>query len=93
MRKFVVYGKKGCGGCVRAEAFLSENHLEFSHVEIGSDITVEGLFEKIGHRVKSIPQIMVIEDGLEIHLGGEVELKEYLAEVEKNADGNTLLEG
>ena len=90
MKHFNIYGRSSCGACNNAKTLVATRGVDFNYYEIGVDVTREKVVEKFG-AVRSIPQITVIEDGFEIHLGGYQELSEYFNETAMSE--NTLIEG
>lgn len=55
----IVYSKPNCPQCVQAKTILQANNVCFEEQEIGTDISLPELFEKIGHPVRSAPQIFL----------------------------------
>lgn len=55
----VVYSKPNCPQCVQAKTLLQTNNICYTEQEIGKDISLDDLFAKIGHPVRSAPQIFL----------------------------------
>lgn len=58
-RQAVVYSKPGCGQCVQAKNILQLSDVCFEEKIVGQDLSIEELFEVVGHPVRSVPQIFL----------------------------------
>jgi|TARA_B100000929_G_C15329683_1_gene360232 glutaredoxin len=71
-----VYSKPNCQYCDKAKDLLNRVGLEYTERVVTKDISLEELFEELGKKVRTIPQIAL--DGN--HIGGYNELIEYFVE-------------
>lgn len=74
----VIYGKPGCGYCVKAKSLCEAKGITYQYKQVGSDISKELLEEMVGKPIKTVPQIFIHEDGFYTYVGGFTELKEKL---------------
>ena len=75
MTKIVIYSKPNCTYCVKSKALFKGLGYEFEEKMYGTDFnTPEELFEAVGKKVRTMPQI-VIDDEL---IGGYNQLVEHL---------------
>ena len=75
--KIQIYSKPNCQYCTKTKQLIKTLGFEYEEKMFGKDFnTPEELYEAIGKRVRTIPQI-VIEDK---HIGGYNELIEYFAD-------------
>jgi len=70
-----VYGKNGCGYCVKAKNLLESRHIPYQYITIGEDIGVTEFVEKYPN-VKSAPFILNRDNVI----GGYDDLKQYIEE-------------
>lgn len=74
-KAFTVYGRPGCGFCVRARHLLELKKLPHRYVDIyEQNMTKSDLAEIVGRPVLTVPQILHGED----YVGGCSELEDYL---------------
>jgi len=75
--KIQIYSKPNCQYCTKTKQLIKTLGFEYEEKMFGKDFnTPEELYEAIGKRVRTIPQI-VIEDK---HIGGYNELIEYFSD-------------
>ncbi|MFA5495751.1 MAG: GrxA family glutaredoxin [Porticoccaceae bacterium] len=75
MKPFVIFGRPGCGYCVRARQVLEMKNLPHKYVDMFDEgITKADLEKTVGKPVRTVPQIF---HGTE-HIGGYTELEQYL---------------
>lgn len=74
----IIYGKPGCGYCVKAKSLCEAKGITYQYKQVGSDITKEQLVEMVGKEVRTVPQIFIQEDGFFNYVGGYDQLKEKL---------------
>ena len=75
MERFTVFGREGCGFCVRAKQVLEDKELPFRYIDIHKEgISKEDLEKTIGKPVETVPQVFHGKD----HIGGFTELDAYL---------------
>lgn len=74
----IIYGKPGCGYCVKAKSLCEAKGINYQYKQVGSDITKEQLVEMVGKEVRTVPQIFIQEDGFFNYVGGYDQLKEKL---------------
>jgi glutaredoxin 1 len=74
---FTVFGRPGCGYCVRAKQVLEMKGLPHKYVDIFAEgISKEDLEKTIGKPVRTVPQIFHGQE----YIGGYTELEKYLRE-------------
>lgn len=74
--KIEIYGADWCSFCKQAVMLCETNKIEYSYIDIDDSVNMRNLEERVGNKVKSVPQIF--KDGL-IVPGGFTGLKEELA--------------
>lgn len=75
MEPFTVFGRPGCGYCVRAVQLLEDLQLPFKYVDIYAEgISKEDLSKTVGKTVETVPQIFHGER----YVGGCSDLEVYL---------------
>lgn len=78
MQSFTVFGRPGCGYCVRAKQVLEMKKLPHKYVDMFAEgISPADLEKTIGKPVRTVPQIF---HGTE-HIGGYTELEKYLRDM------------
>lgn len=58
-RQAVVYSKPMCPQCVQAKALLEANNVCVEERVVGTDLSIDQLFEELGVVVRSVPQIVL----------------------------------
>jgi glutaredoxin 1 len=77
-----VYGKHGCGYCVKSKNLLESKKIPFTYLNVGEDIGINEFREHYPD-IKSVP--FILND--DIVIGGFEHLQVYLEEVSgKNDD-------
>lgn len=74
----VIYGKKGCIDCSKARLLCEMKSIDFQYYNVGTDITVETLHERVGSEVRTVPQIFLQANGQNQYIGGYEELRQQL---------------
>lgn len=75
MSSYTIFGRPGCGFCVRARQLLDMKKLPYKYVDIHAEgITPADLEKTIGKPVRTVPQIFHGEK----YVGGFTELNDYL---------------
>ena len=74
--KVTVYSKPACQFCDKAKALLTQLKIEYTEKVVTKDISLEELFEELGKKVRTIPQIVIDEN----HIGGFNELREHFVD-------------
>ena len=75
METFTVFGRPGCGYCVRAVQLLEDRQLPFKYVDIYAEgISKEDLSKTVGKTVETVPQVFHGER----YVGGCSDLEVYL---------------
>lgn len=75
MERFTVFGKEGCGFCVRARQVLEDAGLPFRYIDIHKEgVTKEDLEKTVGKPVETVPQVFHGQN----YIGGFTELDAYL---------------
>ncbi|MBN3561623.1 MULTISPECIES: GrxA family glutaredoxin [Aliamphritea] len=84
MQRVTIFGREGCGFCVRAKQLCEIKDLDHRYIDIHKEgISKEDLEKTIGKPVTTVPQIF---HGKE-HIGGFTEFSALVAELE---EGNEL---
>lgn len=65
-----IYGTPQCGYCTKAKEFCEDIGVSYNYLEVGSDITPQQLFDKVGKPVRTVPQVFLTKGANESHLGG-----------------------
>ncbi|MCK9467852.1 MAG: GrxA family glutaredoxin [Porticoccaceae bacterium] len=79
MEPFTVFGRPGCGYCVRAKQVLGMKNLPHKYVDMMEEgISPADLEKTIGKPVRTVPQIF---HGTQ-HIGGYTELEQYLRDMD-----------
>jgi len=77
MDAFTIFGRKGCGFCVRARELCEMKGFEFKYIDIQEQgITKADLEKTIGKPVETVPQVFHGAN----HIGGYTELEAYVRE-------------
>jgi glutaredoxin len=66
-----IYGTSWCNACKDAMEFCKNNGIEFRYVDVDDTINLKSLEERLGSKVRSVPQIF--SDGTHLS-GGTAEL-------------------
>lgn len=75
MDRFTVFGRPGCGFCVRARQLLEDRKLPLLYVDIHAEgITKADLEKTVGKPVETVPQIFHGQK----YIGGCTDLEAYL---------------
>jgi len=74
--KIEIYGAEWCNYCKQAVSLCEANSVEFDYIDIDDSANMRLLEERLGTKVRSVPQIF--KDG-EVILGGFTGLKRELA--------------
>ena len=88
--KIKIYSKPNCVYCTKAKALVKGLELQYEELMFGKDFnTPEELYEAIGKKVRTMPQIMIEEE----LIGGYNQLVEYFADKGKvNYQGQIINE-
>ena len=82
MERFTVFGREGCGFCVRAKQVLEDKSLPFRYIDIHKEgISATDLEKTIGKPVETVPQVFHGTD----YIGGFAELETYLKDIIEKA--------
>ncbi|WP_211829104.1 GrxA family glutaredoxin [Kistimonas asteriae] len=77
MKRFTIFGRPGCGFCVRAKELCEQKGLPYKYVDIYEEgISKEDLEKTVGRPVETVPQIFHGQD----YIGGFTELDAYVKE-------------
>ena len=74
--KIEIYGAEWCSYCKQAKALCESKSLDFDYIDIDDSANMRSLEERVGSKVRSVPQIFI--DG-QIVSGGFTGLKQELA--------------
>ena len=78
MQSLTIFGRTGCGYCVRAKQVLEMRNLPHKYVDMMREgISPADLAKTIGKPVRTVPQIFHGEQ----HIGGYTELEQYLRSI------------
>lgn len=77
---FVIYTTPSCGYCRMAKELITKRGHKYSEKVIGTDLTKEEFFAKMGPNIKSVPQVFLYDR----HIGGYEKLQEYFEEITNN---------
>jgi glutaredoxin len=77
--KVLIYGTPQCSLCTKAKDLCEALHFNYDYKTVGFDVTIEQLEERVGKKVKSVPQIFIMVDGLAEYIGGFSELQRRLS--------------
>lgn len=79
MKKFIMYTRTNppCPYCEGAKLLASTALVEHHIIDIGKDILMEE-FQELFPDQRTVPLILVEEDGLRSPIGGYVEFKRYI---------------
>jgi glutaredoxin len=73
--KVEIYGTSWCGYCNKAKELCEELEVEYNYVDVDNTANLRQLEERIGEKVKSVPQIFLNGSFLS---GGFAKLQEVL---------------
>ncbi len=74
--KIEIYGAEWCAFCKQAVSLCESKDIEFDYIDIDDTVNMRTLEERVGSKVRSVPQIF--KDGLLVP-GGFTGLKQELA--------------
>ena len=74
--KVKIYTKENCIWCDRAKGLLNAHSIDFDEVDLSNDIERLNFYKKIGHNVKTVPQVYIDNK----RIGGYPQLKAWLNE-------------
>ena len=78
MDSFTIFGRPGCGYCVRAKQLLEAKGLPFKYVDIQAEgISKADLSKTVGKTVETVPQIFHGQQ----YVGGCTDLEAYLKDM------------
>jgi len=79
MDSFTVFGRPGCGYCVRARQLLEDRGYPFKYVDIQAEgISKADLSKTVGKTVETVPQIFHGQQ----YVGGCTDLEAYLKDMD-----------
>ena len=82
MERFTVFGRPGCGFCVRAQQLLKTKNLPFKYIDIYAEgISKADLSKTVGKTVQTVPQIFHGQQ----YVGGCTDLEVYLKDLDTQA--------
>lgn len=88
---FTIYGKPSCGFCSKAKQFLRTRNIPFTYIDITQDAAAMK-FVKEGLQAKTVPQIMLDNNGIISHVGGFTELVEYFKQKDSEEFADSLFD-
>lgn len=78
MQPFTIFGRPGCGYCVRAKQVLEMRNLPHNYIDmLREGISPADLEKTIGKPVRTVPQIFHGD----AHIGGYTDLEQYLRSI------------
>lgn len=78
MQPFTIFGRPGCGYCVRAKQVLEMRNLPHKYVDMMREgISPADLEKTVGKPVRTVPQIFHGDT----HIGGYTDLEQYLRSI------------
>ena len=57
--KVEIYGTKTCTYCKHAISLCESNEIEYNYIDVGSEVSLNSLIERMGTRPRTVPQIFV----------------------------------
>ncbi|MCW8884839.1 MAG: GrxA family glutaredoxin [Motiliproteus sp.] len=77
MKRVTIFGKEGCGFCVRAKQLCESKGLDYRYIDIHREgISKEDLEKTIGKPVLTVPQIFAGKQ----HVGGYTEFADQVSQ-------------
>ena len=77
MKRVTIFGREGCGFCVRAKELCELKELNYRYIDIHKEgISKADLEKTVGKPVETVPQIFVDQK----HIGGCTEFEAYAKE-------------
>lgn len=76
---FIVYTMQNCPDCKNAKELLTQKEERFEERQAGKDFTKEDLLDLLGP-VRSLPQIVLVDDFGHWHVGGFKDLRNYFSD-------------
>jgi glutaredoxin 1 len=76
--KIEIYGAEWCNFCVQAKTLCETSKLDFDYIDIDDTSNMQLLEERVGGKVKTVPQIFM--DGMLVP-GGFTGLKQELEKI------------
>ncbi|MBV2208582.1 MAG: hypothetical protein KUL77_03335 [Thermomonas sp.] len=73
--KIIIYGKDNCINCDKTKLLCQMQSLDYQYHTVGSDISIEQLWNKVGQTVRSLPQIFLDRNGSAEYVGGYDDLR------------------
>lgn len=74
-QKAIVYTKPNCPQCVEAKTLLTQKCICIEERVLGTDATVEQLFDHVGKPVRMVPQVFIDD----LYVGSTPQLREHLS--------------
>ncbi|WP_256645980.1 glutaredoxin domain-containing protein [Thermomonas paludicola] len=66
----IIYGKDNCINCDKTRMLCQIQSIAFQYLSVGTDISEDELHHKVGHAVRSLPQIFIQREAGTTHVGG-----------------------
>ncbi|KXJ50517.1 GrxA family glutaredoxin [Neptuniibacter pectenicola] len=75
MQRITIFGREGCGFCVRAKELCEIKNLDYRYIDIHKEnISKADLEKTVGKPVETVPQVFCGQE----HIGGFTELEAFL---------------
>lgn len=79
MERITIFGRPGCGFCVRAKQLCESQNLDHRYIDIHAEgITKADLEKTVGKPVETVPQIFCGQK----HIGGYTEFAAFISEAQ-----------
>ena len=75
MKRITIFGREGCGFCLRAKELCEIKQLDYRYIDIHKEkISKADLEKTVGKPVETVPQVFCGQE----HIGGFTELEAFL---------------
>jgi len=75
MKRITIFGREGCGFCVRAKELCELKGLDYRYIDIHKEnISKQDLEKTVGKPVETVPQVFCGQE----HIGGFTELSAFI---------------
>lgn len=88
---FTIYGKPGCHFCTQTKQLLRTRNTPFDYIDISQDSSAMKFVKDVLH-AKSVPQIMLTNNGIISHIGGYTQLVEYFKSLDAEEFAESLFD-
>lgn len=79
---FEVYSKNGCPYCVKAKSLINEKNDTFKEIVVGEKATKSDIQNRLAKinittEVRTVPQIIMVNDNKDVYIGGYDDLVKF----------------